>query len=57
MIELTLRSNYDKVIVSNKHIIWMFPHDKGTTVYITGDMSFDVIENITEINKKLAKVY
>jgi hypothetical protein len=35
----------------------MFPHDQGTTVYITGDMSFDVVENITEINKKLAKVY
>jgi hypothetical protein len=57
MIELTIRSNYDKVVISNKHIIWLFPHDKGTTVHVTGDMSFEVVENITEIYKKLAKVY
>jgi hypothetical protein len=54
MIELTLRANYDKVWLMPRHIIWLFPHDGGTNVHITDDMSFDVVENITEIRKKLA---
>jgi hypothetical protein len=56
MIELTLRANYDKVWLMARHIIWLFPQDEGTNVYITDDMSFDVVENITEIRKKLAAV-
>lgn len=56
MIELTLRTNYDKVWVMTKHIIWIFPYDTGSTVYVTDGMSFEVVENITEIRKKLAAV-
>lgn len=56
MIELTLRANYDKVWLMIKHIIWMKPYDNGTFVYVTEDNSFDVVENITEIRKKLAAV-
>ena len=56
MIELTLRTNYDKVWLMARHIIWIFPYDRGSNVHVTDGMSFEVVENITEIRKKLAAV-
>ena len=56
MIELTLRTNYDKVWLMARHIIWIFPYDRGSNVHVTDGMSFEVVENITEICKKLAAV-
>ena len=54
MIELTLRANYDKIWINSNFIIWMEPYDQGTFVYVKGNDSFDVVENITEIRKKIS---
>lgn len=63
MIELTLKPNYEKIIINPKLIIWMKPYDKkgkiaaGTLIHTIDDMAWDVVETLTEINKKLTLCY
>ena len=61
MIELTLKPNYDKIVLNPKFIIWMKPYTKqkssGTIVHTIDEMSWDVVETLTDINKKIIRGY